>query len=342
MGEGAIGERLERFLVRRLGAGARPRVTNLHRVGVGRSRENWLFDAEWQSAGAVVREPLIVRRDPLGGLLETDRAVEFAILDALGPTAVPAPQVRWLDATGAELGRPSLVMVREPGECDYFVLNGDRPLTGRVVLAERFCRMLATVHEADWQAVGLGDVLDDPGPDAARAALDAWEQILRRDQLEPYPELDLAARLLRARAPRSPRTVLVHGDFKPGNVLLCADGADSGDAESGEVVPGALLDWELAHLGDAHEDLGWVTQPLRTREHLIAGAWDAEDLLACYETVTGRAVDREAVRWWNAMACYKTAVMQVSGLRSYVEGRCDELYQPTAAVLRTLLDLAGA
>lgn len=278
----------------------------------------------------MVSEQLIVRRDPLGGLLETDRAAEHAVLAALAGTDVPAPQVRWLDATGDALGRPSLVMVRAPGECDYFVLNGPRPLPERVELARRFCALLATVHGADWRGSGLGATLADPGPAAATVALDGWEAVLRRDQLEPYPELELASRWLRANAPTSPRTTLVHGDFKPGNVLL----------EGTELV--ALLDWELAHLGDPHEDLGWITQPLRAREHLIDGAWEREDLLRHYEALTGTTVDRTAVAWWNVLACYKTAVMQCSGLRSYVEGRCDELYQPTAAVLRTVLDLIGA
>ncbi len=131
-------------------------------------------------------------------------------------------------------------------------------------------------------------------------------------------------------APVSAETVLVHGDFKVGNVLL-----DDDD----QIV--ALLDWELAHLGDCHEDLGWVTQPLRTREHFVSGHWERAQLLAHYETVTGRQVDHDAVAWWNVMSCYKTAVMQASGLRSFVEGRSNEPYQPSAAVLTALLDLTG-
>ncbi len=104
----------------------------------------------------------------------------------------------------------------------------------------------------------------------------------------------------------------------------------------------ALLDWELAHLGDPMEDLGWITQPLRTREHLIDGAWEREQLFARYERATGRAVDLDAVRWWNVFSSFKTAVMQTSGLRSFVEGRCDEPYRPTAPVLRALLDAVAA
>lgn len=317
-------DQLERFLATQPDVAAPPRIERLQRVGVGRSRENWLFDAVWPD-GTV--EPLIVRRDPRGGLLETSRATEFAVLRALEATAVPAPRVRWLDGDGSQLGRPSLVMVREPGEVDYFVVNGDRPRAERVDLAHRFCDLLVTLHRADWATAGLHTVLADPGPDAARTELDGWTAILRRDQQEPWPELEVARRWLAASAPRSPRTVLVHGDFKPGNVLL----------EDGHRLV-ALLDWELAHLGDPMEDLGWITQPLRLREHLIPGAWERADLFARYEAATGIAVDSDAVAWWNVLASYKTAVMQISGLRSFREGRSDEPYRPTAAVLRALLD----
>lgn len=324
-----IADRIRTFVASQLGPEADVAVHNVVRVGVGRSRENWLFDATWRLGNGEVREPLIVRRDPEGGLLETDRATEFAVLRALESTAIPAPAVRWLDPDGGFLGRPSLVMVREPGTCDYFVLADDgRPVARRVDLARRLCELLAGVHQVDWRAAGLGSVFDDPGSGAAAAAVDHWESILRRDQVEPYPELELAARWLRANAPQSPATVLVHGDFKVGNVLL-----DDDD----QII--ALLDWELATLGDPHEDLGWVTQPLRTREHFVAGHWEADELLAHYEHVTGRSVDPRAVAWWNVMSCYKTAVMQSSGLRSFVEDRSDVLYQPTAEVLGTLLDL---
>ena len=321
-----IRQRLEAFLRTRLGPASGLRIERVERVTVGRSRENWLFDASWQEDGRTVREPLIVRRDPAGGLLETDRAAEFAVLRALEGSDVPAPRARWLDPTGAELGRPSLVMRREPGVCDYFVLNGERPLSVRVELAERFCDLLGRIHRVDWRARGMGAFLDDPGPEAARAEVDRWEAVLRRDQLEPYPELELAARALRARAPRAERTVLVHGDFKPGNALL-----------DGERIV-ALLDWELTHLGDPMEDLGWITQPLRTREHLIPAAWERPQVFARYRQATGCDVDEDSVAWWNVLATYKTAVMQVSGLRAFVEGRCDEPYRPTAAVLRPLLD----
>jgi aminoglycoside phosphotransferase (APT) family kinase protein len=319
--------RLRAFLVDQLGGDDAPEVASLSKASLGRSRENWLFDAVWRTG---VREPLIVRRDPLGGLVESERATEFAILRALESSSLPTPKVKWLDATGEWLGRPSLIMHREPGESDYYILNGDRPLTTRLTVAENLCDLLAAVHLVDWRAAGLGEVLLDPGERASAFELDRFVETLHADQLESYPELEFAIVWLRERAPRSQATVLVHSDFKAGNVLL--DGSD--------VV--ALLDWELAHLGDPLEDLGWVTQPLREREHLIPGSWEREQLIERYRQATGLAVGAEDLHWWNAFSTFKTAVMQVSGLRSYLEGRSQEPYRPTARVLSTLLEAIEA
>jgi aminoglycoside phosphotransferase (APT) family kinase protein len=291
------------------------------------SRENWVFEASWRSGPARVSESLIVRRDPVGSVLETDRRVEFAVLRALEPTPVRAARVRWLDATGSWLGRPSIVMVREAGECDYFVLNGSRPLADRLALAEQFCDLLVSIHQVDWRVLGLDRVLPDPGRHAALAAVDHWEAVLRKHQLEPLPELELIIGWLRAHAPDAAATVLVHGDFKPGNALLDGD----------EVV--VMLDWELAHLGDPVEDLGWVTNPLRRREHQIAGAWTRPELLARYTSRTGLAVDEEALRWWNVLANFKLSVIGLTGLAAFVNGTYDRPQQLPGALIVLMLDL---
>ena len=61
----------------------------------------------------------------------------------------------------------------------------------------------------------------------------------------------------------------------------------------------AILDWEMAHLGDPLEDLGWVTNPMRRTEHQIPGAWETEQMLDYYAASTGRDVSRARVRWWR-------------------------------------------
>jgi len=195
-------------------------VGEVRRTSAGFSRENWVFDASW--AGA--RHDLIARRDPIGSVLDTDRRVEVAVLRALAHTDIPAPSLRWFDLDGTRLGRPALVMDLAPGTCDNFVLNGSRPLEVRVDLAHRLYDLLSAIHQLDPARFPL----DDPGPKAALVALDHWDAQLRKVQLEPEPELAFVFEWLRAHAPVSERTTLVHGDFKPGNVLLDGDVVDRG------------------------------------------------------------------------------------------------------------------
>jgi aminoglycoside phosphotransferase (APT) family kinase protein len=301
-------------------------IVGLVRTSAGFSRENWVFDLVTEG----VRRPLIARRDPTGSVLDTDRAVETAVLRALEGRAVPAPRVLWSDPEGRRLGRPTLVMERADGVCDWFVLNGDRPLDARVAIAHRLADRLADIHLVDWRAAGLGDVLDDPGADAALAAVDHWDGQLRRVQLEPEPELELILAWLRGHAPASPVTTLVHADFKPGNVLLTGDDVT------------LVLDWETAHLGDPHEDLGWVTNPVRAGEHRIPEVWQPADLLARWSAHTGIDVDPESVHWWNVLANFKLCVIVLTGTRAFVDGRLDRVHQPPLALSRVMLDMVGA
>jgi aminoglycoside phosphotransferase (APT) family kinase protein len=301
-------------------------VSQLRRTSAGFSRENWVFDATW----ARETHALIARRDPVGSVLATDRRVETAVLLALAETGVPSPTLRWADLDGDRLGRPALIMDLAPGQCDGFVLNGPRPLEERIELAHRIYDRLAGIHLVRWRALGLADSLEHPGSKAALRAVDHWESELRRVQLEPEPELTFVLAWLRANAPSNDVTALVHGDFKPGNLLL------DGDHVS------AVLDWETAHLGDPHEDLGWVTNPLRAGEHRIAGAWEPQDLLDRWSRATGLEVNPDAVQWWQVLANVKLSVIVLTGSRAFVEGRLDRIHQSPVLIYRLLLDQIGA
>jgi aminoglycoside phosphotransferase (APT) family kinase protein len=300
-------------------------IGDITRTSAGFSRENWVFDATWSGR----RHELIARRDPVGSVLDTDRKTETTVLAAMAHTDVPVPVLRWVDLDGRRLGRPALIMDVVPGVCDGLVLNGALPLEDRASIARSMYDHLAHIHQADWRALGLGEALTDPGDKAALAAVDDWESQLRDVQLDPEPELAYVIAWLRTNAPDNERTVLVHGDFKPGNVLL--DGHDVS----------AVLDWETAHLGDPHEDLGWVTNPLRAAEHRIAGVWEARHLLDRWSETTGWTVDADAVRWWQVLANVKLSVIVLRGVRAFVDGRLDRMFHSPVHLYSVLLGQIG-
>jgi aminoglycoside phosphotransferase (APT) family kinase protein len=320
----SIGAHLTEWLSEELDTAVQ--VQNLHRTTAGFSRENWVFDATWD--GRV--HPLIARRDPAGGVLTTDRQVECAVLEALRHTDIPAPVLRWADIEGHRLGRPALIMDLSPGGCDSFVLNGNRPLSERLSIAHRIYDRLADIHRIDWRAAGLGHHFVNPGNQAAAVALDHWEAELDKIRFEPEPELAFVISWLRDTTPSNDVVTVIHGDFKPGNVLL----------DDGAVT--AVLDWETAHLGDPHEDLGWVTNPLRAYEHSIAGAWEPDDLLTRWSERTGLPIDAGRVQWWRVLANVKLMVIVLTGHHSFLHHRSDRIFPNPLPMFALLLDQIGA
>ena len=116
---------------------------------------------------------------------------------------------------------------------------------------------------------------------------------------EPYPLLELAFRRLGATRPLGGDRVIVHGDFRIGNLMVGDDGLR------------AVLDWELAHVGDPLEDLGWFcVRAWRFGSPLPAGGVGSyDDFVGAYEEASGRVVDRDALAWWEAFGTLRWGVI---------------------------------
>lgn len=305
-------------------------LQGLVRSAGGLSRENWSFDATWTDDAGAHSHRLMLMRDASGTLLHTERTREFAVLEALVGTTVPAPRVFWMDEAGRWLGAPAVVMERMPGHCDYLVLNGPQPLAARMALARGFTGLMASIHAVDWQARGLGERLGLPQGRPSLKELAHWETEYRKDQLEPHPELDYVLAWLKRRAPQAEAIVLVHGDFKPGNALI------EGDRIT------AKLDWETAHLGDPLEDLGWVTNPVRKREHQIPGHWERAQIVDTYRRLTGRSAPEADLLWWNVFSCWKLSVIQLTAVAEFVAGRYNRVFQTPSWLYRPMFQMMEA
>ena len=302
-------------------------LERLSRAAGGLSRENWSLDASWTDANGPHAHRLMLMRDAAGTLLNTERSREFEVLKALEGSAVAVPVVHWMDPDGRFLGAPSLVMALMPGSCDYMVLNGSRPLQERLQLAHDFLELLVKIQAVDWRAQGLGERLGVPEGSPGKAELGHWEAEYRRVQLEPHPELDYVLNWLSGTAPQAEAIVLVHGDFKPGNALI----------EDTRIT--AKLDWETAHLGDPLEDLGWITNPVRKREHQISGHWEREQIVEAYRKLTGRKVCEADLIWWNVFSCWKLAVIQLTAVNEFVAGRYDRVFQTPSWLFRQMFKM---
>jgi aminoglycoside phosphotransferase (APT) family kinase protein len=287
-------------------------VGSLRRLAGGASRELWSLDVEL-GGSAPVALPLVLRRDPPGRVGESDRALEFRVLRAAAGAGVPVPRVHWCCDDPSVLGSPFFLMERVAGETlPRRLLREARYAAARAALPAQLGAQLARIHALDLAHPDLAGLARPPaGRSPARAEVERTAQGLRELAVEPHPVLDLAERWLLERAPEPPRIALVHGDYRIGNVVFDESGLR------------AILDWELAHVGDPLEDLGWLcTRAWRFGAPLAAGGVGTRDeVVEAYERESGTKVDREALRFWEAFGSFKLALVFVMQSRVYLDGR---------------------
>jgi len=308
-------EQLRSYLAHKMPQAQDLTISNIQRIPGGASRETWSFDARWREGGRDEERAFVVRRDPGASVLETERDVEFGVYRALAGTGVPVPPVYWLETDPRWLERPFFVMAHLAGETDPRLLM----LAAPEVRAELGCQavqILARIHNLDWRSLGLDFLGVPPSPShCADLEIDKWEAILEKDRLEPHPILSMGLRWLRHHKPVSRKVTLVHADYRTGNFLY--------DQRS---VLG-ILDWEMVHLGDPMEDVGWfcVRMWRWAGDEKVGGLLDRDDFYHLYEEHSGIPVDREAAHFWEVLGNIKLAVIFVTGVRSYCEGRSSDI-----------------
>ena len=223
------------------------------------------------------------------------------MIAALGSSEVPVPAALWCDESGAWLGQPFFVTGHVAGTPSMRPLRNEGGDADLRSVALDLARAAAELHRFDWQAADVS-FLDPVTPaDAAHAQLDLWQDQFERQRLGAEPGLRWAFEWLRANAPTAQRVSIVHGDLRFGNLLY----------EGPELT--ALLDWEMTHLGDPIEDLGWVYRELWSPRRSL----EFEAFLAAYERAAGVVVDREHLRWYQAFGEAKHSVISLTGARSF-------------------------
>ena len=271
-------------------------VRAVTRLSGGASRETWAFDLFDALDGST--RPLILQRVRAGPLSATfTMAGEAGLLAAAAGARVPVAPVVAASDDEAVLGAPFLVMGRVEGETiARRILRDDEFADARAALVDQCAAALAGIHRLS-ATVAPHLRADDP-VDQLRGLLDALGQ--------PHPAFELGLRWLDEHRPPRVEPGVVHGDFRLGNLMV----DDHGLA--------AVLDWELAHLGDPIEDLGWLcVRAWRFGSDLpVAGLGSYDQLIDAYERAAGTTVDPEHLRWWEALGTLRwglICVLQASG-----------------------------
>ena len=312
-----VGANLVAFLREKTGADVT--VSALKRYTVGFSWMTFGFDAEWRDASGPHRESLILRLGPPTGLFAPYQAFpQFAALEALHGTAVPVPKPHWYSEDLDAFGAPFFICDRVPGEAPLpWVEEGKEafPAPVRESLAEQFVGALAALHRFDWRGTALEKLGTPPDERSAAAEqLAFWEELLARWAFRPYPMLDWALSWLKAHQPVAPRVTVVHGDYRTGNFL----------ESNGKIT--AILDWELVHIGDPQEDLGWICmRSFRGRSPYMCHLFERDRLYERYEELSGIKVSRTGVQFYEALGTFKLAVIHVAAARCFEDGRFKDL-----------------
>ena len=302
-----LAERLAAYLTRTWGAAVE--VRDLSRIPGGASRETYRFDA---AVNGEVRG-LILRRDPPASLIETDRRLEFLAYRSFHGRGVPVPEPVALEAQGAELERPFFIMGRVDGGKAASPFTVQPYGEHAAAIGEQFFSILGAIAAADPEGLPIAEAAPSPAPHACwKRELDYWEGVIDADEQHPQPIVRAAIRRLR-RAPPPPaqRIGVVHGDYRSGNFLH--DGA-------GRIL--TVLDWEMAHLGDPLEDLGWAIDPLWSHfeTEQVSGMLPRREAIALWEAASGLTADPAALAWWELFAAVKGMGIWISAAREYRDG----------------------
>jgi aminoglycoside phosphotransferase (APT) family kinase protein len=257
----------------------------------GASRDTWRFAADGT--------PLVLQRQRDGD--ERDMGTEIAALRAAGVAGVPTATVVAASTDPTDLGAAYMVVTCIEGETiARKILRDERYEAARQMLPAQLATALARIHAIDPSEIPhLSDV--DP-VEHYRQAFDVLDQ--------PHPTFELVFRWLAANRPSTARTALVHGDFRLGNVIVDNQGLC------------AVLDWELVHRGDPMEDLGWLCVKAWRfgSPRPVAGLGDYQQLFDAYQSAGGRAVDPDAVRWWEVFGTLKWGIMCIAQANAHLSG----------------------
>lgn len=310
---------LERYLS--ADAGTRVSVERLEKFPAGFS---WITYGV-RLHGYPLADDLILRIGPPYGLFAPYSAMpEFQSLSALETSGVPVPKVYAANDDVTILGAPFFICERVNGATPLPWGGPSSPAMGgarRISLAADFIDTLAAVHRFDWQTTAVANWANGiTRKNAAERQLDFWWNRFQRWALRPHPMAHRTFAWLRSHQPVANHVAIVHGDYRLGNFL----------EQDGRIT--AMLDWELVHLGDPVEDLGWAFLPqYRGGSGLVCGLADEAAFLARYEERAGLRVDRKHLHYYIVFSLLKLALTHMAAARCFEDGLFNDLRMPAMA-----------
>lgn len=301
------------------------RIGQLKRFPAGFSWMTYAFTTENEFQDGSGR-PLILRLGPPNGLFAPYSAQpQFQSLAALHGSAVPVPAAYWCSDDESVLGAPFFISELVAGQVPTPMVTAQSQAFEagyRDRLADQFVDALAAIHTFDWNASPLKSWDHGITPEtAAWHEIDHWASLYRRWALRPHPVVHWALGWLRQHQPVAPRISIIHGDYRIGNFL----------ERDGRIT--AILDWELVHLGDPHEDIAWACLPqFMGGSGLVCRLLTEDAFCRKYEMASGIAIDPASVTFYKVFGLLKLAIIYMAAAHCFEQGHFDDLRMPALGI----------
>jgi aminoglycoside phosphotransferase (APT) family kinase protein len=307
----ATKESLERFINRQKDF-EEARVENLRKMPGGASKETWSFDLFGSLEGNKEVIPMVLRIERASPLpVSIDLKTEFYLLREVHAWEIPVPRPYWVGQE--DLGNPFSILERIEGETLVRRLQRDDLYQkARRAIPGQLGRALARIHRIPLRKQAF-DFLPwrSRHSSPALSELGFYETLLEKFSPDPHPALELAIRWLKAHLPSPREQVLVHGDYRLGNIVYNEAGVRS------------ILDWELAHIGDPLEDVGYISvQAWRFGQEAkpIGGIGEREDFYKAYQEADGFPFDPESLYYWEVFGNLKWGIITILQAIPFIQG----------------------
>ncbi len=291
-------------------------LLSCHQLTAGASQETWRLQLQTQSGERqlALRRAQSTAQDG-SSVGEISLETESQLMQLAYNGGIPTPEIIYVLQPDDGLGSGFIMQWLEGETLGQRIVKSEDLAGVRPQLAHECGAILGRIHALDWQGTGLADVLPQRGP--KELVDETWSAY--QELNVPVPMIDYTWRWLQDHLPTQPRTTLVHGDFRNGNLMVSPNGIE------------AVLDWELAQIGDPVRDLGWLcvnSWRFGNSAKTVGGFGELDELLAGYRSASGIDVSAKEVHFWQVFGSFWWSMATLQMADAWRRGETPTLERP--------------
>ena len=289
-----------------LEVGIEGKVSNLEPLTGGASKEIWKFEV----SNAKQSTKMILRRGSgIEGPLAIKTADEARIQKEVIKVGAPVPIILAVSKNEEELGDSYIMHFVEGESIARKILRDKEYKKALPILAYQCGEAIAKIHNVDINNFSF--LPKKPAEDQLEDLYSTYQSFE-----QPSPVFEYAYLWLKEQDFGNFQESLVHGDFRLGNIIVNTEGLQS------------IIDWELAHIGNPLQDLGWVcgnSWRFGKNDKVVGGFGELEDLLEGYNSVSKLKVDKEMVRCWQVFGTFRWGVICLIQAYAHLNGTINSI-----------------